>query len=192
MWSRDHRTALRCTRLAIVRLAIIAGAASLLTGCFEPLYSSHLSVGGESIKDKLAEVQIAPIPTRQGTPQARLAVGMHNALQFDLDGGVDPTAPTHRLDLTVAQGGFTVIIDPSSGRPTAQVAGVQVSYQLVEIATGKVVLKDSTFANVDYDSPGPEQRFAVQRAQRDAEDRAVQTAADTIRNRLASYFVAGT
>jgi LPS-assembly lipoprotein len=53
-------------------------------------------------------------------------------------------------------------------------------------------LHDSTFANVDYDSPGQEQRFAIQRAQRDAEDRAVQTAADTIRNRLASYFVAGT
>lgn len=192
MWWRDHRTALRCTRLAIVRLATIAGAASLLAGCFEPLYSSHPSVGGESIKDKLAEVQIAPIPTRQGTPQARLAVGMHNALQFDLDGGAGPTAPTHRLDLTVSQGGFTVLIDPSSGRPTAQVAGVKVSYQLVEIATGKVVLTDSTFANVDYDSPGQEQRFAIQRAQRDAEDRAVQTAADTIRNRLASYFVAGT
>ena len=40
--------------------------------------------------------------------------------------------------------------------------------------------------------PAQEQRFAVQRAQRDAEDRAVQTAADAIRNRLASYFVAGT
>jgi LPS-assembly lipoprotein len=192
MWWREPRTAARGAWLAIVRLAVIMGAASLLAGCFQPLYGSHPSVGGESIKDKLAEVQLAPIPTRQGTPQARLAVGMHNALQFDLTGGAAPTAPTHRLEVTVAESGFTVIIDPSSGRPSAQVSGVSVSYQLVEIATGKVVLKDSTFANVDYDTPGPEQRFAMQRAQRDAEDRAVQTAADTIRNRLASYFVAGT
>ena len=161
-------------------------------GCFEPLYGSHPSVNGESVHDKLAEVQIAPIPARQGTPEARLAVGMHNALQFDLNGGAGANAPTHRLDLTVTQGGFTVIVDLSSGRPTAQIAGVQVSYQLVEIATGKIVLQDSTFAHVDYDSPGPEQRFAIQRAQRDAEDRAMQTAAETIRNRLASYFVAGT
>ena len=115
------------------------------SGCFEPLYGSHPSVGGESVKDKLAEVQIAPIPTRQGTPQARLAVGMHNALQFDLNGGAGASSPTHRLDVTVSEGGFTVIVDPSSGRPTAQVAGVQVSYQLVEIATGKVVLKDTDF-----------------------------------------------
>jgi LPS-assembly lipoprotein len=191
MWWLDQ-TVTRAARRAAVRLGVIFAAAALLAGCFEPLYGSHPSVGGESVRDKLAEVQIAPIPTRQGTPQARLAVGLHNALQFDLNGGSGANAPTHRLDLNVAQTGFTVLVDPSSGRPTAQVAGVQVSYQLVEIATGKVVLQSSTFANVDYDAPGSEQRFAVQRAQRDAEDRAVQTAADTIRNRLASYFVAGT
>jgi LPS-assembly lipoprotein len=192
MWSLDYRVAARAARFAAVRFGVIVGAASLLAGCFQPLYGSHPSVGGDSVKDKLAEVQIAPIPMRQGTPQARLAVGVHNALQFDLTGGAGTNAPTHRLDLTVSQSGFTVLVDPSSGRPTAQVAGVQVTYQLVEIATGKVVLQDTTFTNVDYDAPGSEQRFAVQRAQRDAEDRAVQTAADTIRNRLASYFVAGT
>ena len=49
-----------------------------------------------------------------------------------------------------------------------------------------------SLAHVDYDVPGAEQRFAKQRAQRDAEDRAVHVVAETIRNRLASYFVAGT
>jgi LPS-assembly lipoprotein len=34
--------------------------------------------------------------------------------------------------------------------------------------------------------------MAGQRAARDAEDRATQVIAETIRNRLASYFVAGT
>ena len=187
MWWREHRAALNFTRLAVV-----LGAAGLVAGCFQPLYSRNPSVGGDSVKDKLAEVQIGPIPTRQGTPQARLAVGMHNALEFDLTGGSGTNAPTHRLDVTVVPKGFTAIVDPASGRPSAQVAGVAVNYQLVEIATGKVVLKDRAYANVDYDSPGPEQRFATQRAQRDAEDRAVQTAAEAIRNRLASYFVAGT
>ena len=85
-----------------------------------------------------------------------------------------------------------MIVDPISGRPTAQVDGVSANYQLVEIATGKIVVKDVTSAHVDYDTPGPQQRFALQRAQRDAEDRAVQVVAETIRNRLASYFVAGT
>jgi len=184
MWSRESAR--------LIRLAAALGGAALLAGCFEPLYGSRPSVDGESVHDKLAEVQLAPIPLRQGTPQARIAVGMHNALQFDLNGGAAPTAPTHRLDVSVTTSGFTVIVDVASGRPTAQVAGIVASYQLVEIATGKVVLKDTASTNVDYDVPGSEQRFAVQRAQRDAEDRAVLMAAETIRNRLASYFVAGT
>jgi len=176
----------------MARLAIVLAAASLVAGCFEPLYGTRPSAEGDSVHDKLAEVQIAPIPARQGTPQARLAVGMNNALQFDLNGGAAPVSPTHRLDVTLQTTGFTVIVDVQSGRPTAQVSGVTATYRLVEIATGKVVLQDSSTANVDYDPPGSEQRFAIQRAERDAEDRAVQMAAEAIRNRLASYFVAGT
>ena len=55
-----------------------------------------------------------------------------------------------------------------------------------------MVLNDSAQAHVDYDIPGSQQRFAGQRARRDAENRAIQVVADAIRNRLASYFVAGT
>ncbi len=85
-----------------------------------------------------------------------------------------------------------MIVDVASGRPTAEVDGVTANYQLMEIATGKIVLKDTAFAHVDIDAPGPQQRFATQRARRDAEDRAVEAVAEAIRNRLASYFVAGT
>ena len=187
MWWRNDKTAARSARLALA-----LGAAGLVAGCFEPLYGTRPSVDSESVHDKLAEVQLAPIPARQGTPQARLAVGMHNALQFDLSGGAAPSSPTHRLDVNVSTTGFTVIVDVTSGRPTAQVAGIAANYQLVELATGKVVLKDTTFTNVDYDVPGSEQRFAVQRALRDAQDRAVLMAAEAIRARLASFFVAGT
>jgi len=187
MWWSDHRAAVRWTRLTVV-----LGAAGLLAGCFEPLYGSRPSVDAESVHDKLAAVQLPPIVARQGTPQARIAVGMHNALQFDLNGGAAPTTPTHRLEVKVTTTGFTVIINTVSGRPTAQIAGVSASYELVEIATGKVVLHDTASANVDYDVPGSQQRFASARAERDAEDRAVQMAAEAIRNRLASYFIAGT
>jgi LPS-assembly lipoprotein len=174
------------------RLSVVVMAAGLLAGCFEPLYGSRPSADSESVHDKLANVLLAPIPARQGTPASRLAVGMHNALQFDLNGGAGAAAPTHRLEVVVSETVLSVVVDVASGRPTAQVDGVAVSYQLVEIATGKTVLKDTTYAHVDTDAPGSQQRFAQQRAQRDAEDRAIQLAAETIRNRLASYFVAGT
>jgi LPS-assembly lipoprotein len=188
MWWREHSESAR--RLA--RLAVVLGAAGLVAGCFQPLYSKNPTPGADSVHDKLAEVDIAPIPSRQGSPESRLAVGMHNALQYNLNGGAGANAPTHRLEVTITATQVSVIVDVVSGRPTAEVDGVTAHYQLVEIATGKIVLRDTTFAHVDTDAPGSEQRFAQQRAQRDAEDRAVQGVAEAIRNRLASYFVAGT
>ena len=176
----------------LTRLAVVLAAAGLLAGCFEPLYGRNPSVGDDSVRDKLAEIVIAPIPLRQGTPQARIAVAIRNALQFDLNGAAGAIAPTHRLDVTVTPTGVTVSIDPVTGRPQEEIGGVNATYQLVEIATARFVLTDSTFAHVDDDIPGSQQRFAKQRALIDAEDRAAKMAAEAIRNRLASYFVAGT
>ena len=187
MWWPDRGLGLRA-----MRLAVVLGAASLVAGCFEPLYGSRPSVNAESVHDRLGEVEIPPIPARQGTAQSRLAVDLRNALQFGLNGGAVPTAPTHRLLISVDTSLITVMVDQASGRPTEQVSGVRAFYQLVEIATGKVVLKDFATTEVDTEAPGSQQRFAQLRAQRDAEDRAVVLAAEKIRNRLASYFVAGT
>jgi len=192
-WSEHRGIGRRAARPAwLGRLAVALAAASLVGGCFEPLYGSRPSLDAESVHDKLTAVEIPAINARKGTPAARIAVGMHNALQFDLNGGSGTNTPTHRLVVTVSTGQMTIIVDITSGRPDAQVDSVVAAYQLVEIATGKVVVKGDTFAHVDYDIPGAAQRFAKQRAQRDAEDRAVQVCAEAIRNRLASYFIAGT
>jgi len=178
--------------LAVI-VAMILAMAGLTAGCFEPLYGrSVASPDSESVRDKLAQIDIPIIPTRQGSPAARIAVSMRNALQYDFNGGAGANAPTHRLTMTVAPTSLSVIVDVASGRPTAEVDGVVVYYQLTEIATGKIVLKDIASQNVDTDAPGSQQRFAQQRAKRDAEDRAVTAVAEAIRNRLASYFVAGT
>ena len=184
----------RPRRRGLIRLAAVLAAASLTAGCFEPLYGTHGSVGGvpDSVHTKLSAVDVVTIKAPLGSPVERIAVGMRNALQFDLHGGAGVTAPTHRLVVNVGTTQWTVVIDPISGRPDAQVDSVVAYYNLIEIATGKVVVTDTTFAHVDYDIPGREQRFAKQRAQRDAEDRATQVVAEAIRNRLASYFYAGT
>jgi LPS-assembly lipoprotein len=189
MWwrERDHKMRL------VARLGALCAIAGLLAGCFQPLYGRNPAVADESVHDKLGEVLLAPIPARQGTPQARLAVAVRNALQYDLNGAGGAISPTHRLEVVVTPVDITVTIDPVTGRPTEEIGGLTATYQLVEITTGKIVVKDSTFAHVGYDIPGTgEQRFAKQRSQLDAQDRAAHVAADAIRNRLASYFVAGT
>jgi LPS-assembly lipoprotein len=188
MWWHEQAMTLR--RLA--RLAVMLASASLVGGCFEPLYGTGPSIESETVHDKLTAVEIPPIPAPRGQPAARLAVELRNALQFELNGGAGANAPTHQLKISITTAVSSVIVDVTSGRPDAQLESVVANYSLVEIATGKVVLTDTTFAHVDYDIPGSAQRFAAQRAQRDAEDRATGVVADTIRNRLASYFVAGT
>src|SRR5580704_3991503 len=191
MWWSEPSAAVRFAR-PVARVAIVLAAAGLLAGCFQPLYGRGPSADAESVHDKLAEVEIPPIAARQGTPESRLAVAMRNALQYDFNGAAGANAPTHRLIVLLAPTETSVTVDITSGRPTAEVDGIRANYQLVEIATGKIVVKDVTSARVDVDAPGSQQRFALQRARRDAEDRAIQLVAETIRNRLASYFVAGT
>jgi LPS-assembly lipoprotein len=178
--------------LSGVMIAALA-VAGLVAGCgFQPLYGRNPSVDDKSVSDRFAEVLVAPIPKRQGSPQARVAVAIQKALEFDLNNGAPPVTPTHRLEVVVTPSDITTYTDPVTGRPQEGMGGLTASYQLVEIATAKIVLKDSTFARVGYDIPGSQQRFAAARAQLDAEDRAANVAAEAIRNRLASYFVAGT
>jgi LPS-assembly lipoprotein len=175
--------------------AHVAGAAccgagrggGLTAGCWQPLYSAHPVPGGEGVQDKFASVDIPPIIAPKGTPTERVAVGMFNALQFQA-----VFAPAYQLKVIVSSSQFTAYIDPVSGRPDSSIEIVVASYQLIELTTGKMVLNDANYTHVDYDNPGSQQRFAGQRARRDAEDRAIQVAAEAIRNRLASYFVAGT
>src|SRR5580700_2090831 len=176
----------------VARLAIVLAAAGLTAGCFQPLYGTQPSAATDSVRDKLAQVDVPTIPAPKGQPAARIAVELRNSLQYGLNGAAGANAPTYTLKVNVAVSALSVIVDITSGRPDAQVASIQASYQLIEMATGKTVLTDSTFAHVDYDIPGAAQRFAAQRAQRDAEDRATEVVSDAIRNRLTSYFVAGT
>jgi LPS-assembly lipoprotein len=176
----------------LVRLSVVLAAAGLTAGCWQPLYGTPPTANGQGVQDKFAAVEIPTIAAPKGTPVERVAVSLRNALQFDLHNGDNAFAPIYRLQVNVSNSQFTAYLDPTSGRPNTQIEIVRASFQLIELATGHTVVSDNTFAHVDYDIPGSQQRFAGQRARRDAEDRAVQIAAEAIRNRLASYFVAGT
>jgi LPS-assembly lipoprotein len=177
----------------LVRLAVVLALGVLTGACFQPLYGNQTISAGDSVRDKLSAIQISDIPAPNGTPTARLAVALRNALMSDLNGGANPISPLYRLDIRITGAGSTsVIVDVSSGRPDSELEAVNASFSLTEIESNKVVLSDSTFARASYDIPGGAQRFARQRAGRNAEDRAVELVAQHIRNRLASFLVAGT
>jgi len=183
---------MRVGTFRLIRLVAPFAALGLLAGCFQPVYGDLSFGGGPNIRSQLATVDVSQIPAAAGTPESRIAVNTRNALVFGLSGGENPKVPRYRLNIQLASTRETVIVDLTSARPELENFGLNATYTLTEVGSGKVVVNDVTFARVTYDIPGEEQRFAQVRGLRDAENRAAEVIADAIRTRLASYFVAGT
>jgi LPS-assembly lipoprotein len=174
---------------------MVIGLAAVTAGCFQPLYGERSTTavpGGPNIQEALSGVEVEKIPAGGGSPEERIAVEVQNDLIFSLTGGGTANYATHKVRVRISSTRLSVIVDTRSARPDVENYGLNATYELVDLKTGKVVLKDQTFSRVSYDIPGQQQRFARQRGLRDAENRAAQTLAENIRNRLASFFVAGT
>jgi LPS-assembly lipoprotein len=176
-------------RLA-ARLSVIAVLAALTAGCFHPMYAEHTD-GSPALRDKLMGVELLPIDKPNASRDARIGVEIRNALAFKLYGGATGAPPTHQLRIRFSTTRSSLMLDPNTALPSNESYGIDASYQLIEVATGKTVLNANTFARTSYDIPGQFQRFARSRAYRDAEDRAAQQIADNINTRLASFFYSG-
>jgi LPS-assembly lipoprotein len=137
-------------------------------------------------------VELPPIDKPNASRDARIGVEVRNALAFKLYGQATGMPPTHRLVIRFGTSRSSLMVDPTTALPSSENYGIDAQYNLVEIATNKSVMSGTTFSRVSYDIPGYLQRFARQRALRDAEDRAAQEIAENIQTRIASYFVAGT
>ena len=148
--------------------------------------------GGSPLGTALAQVQIERIDAPNGTPEARMAVELQNQLDFELNGGGGLISPTHRIKVRMTAQRSSIITDVTTGRVLSEITGIDASFTLTELATGKAVMAGRTFTRVSSDYPGQQQRFARLRARLDAEDRAAKVIAENIRTRLASFFVAGT
>jgi LPS-assembly lipoprotein len=173
------------------RLVAVAALAGLTAGCFQPMYAEHAD-GTPGLRDKLMGIELPPVDKPNASPEARIGVDIRNALAFKLYGTATGTAPTHKLVLRFQTSRSSLIVSQTTGLPTTENVGVDVQYNLVELATNKSVMTGTTFARTSYDIPGSYQRFARQRAFRDAEDRASEEVAEKIKTRLAAYFTAGT
>ncbi|WP_441244229.1 LPS assembly lipoprotein LptE [Tardiphaga sp. 768_D3_N2_1] len=173
------------------RLMVVATLAALTAGCFQPMYAER-NDGKPGLREKLQGVEVPPLEYPNASPQARVGVSIRNALMFKMYGSATGLPPTYQLKIRFNPSRTSLIVDPNTALPTSENYGIDATYGLIEIATGKQVLTGSTFSRVTYDIPGQLQRFARARAYRDAEDRAAAEIADNINTRLASFFYAGT
>src|SRR4029453_2115849 len=178
------------TRIA-VRLIAVAALAALTAGCFQPMYAER-NDGKPGLREKLMGVEIPPVDKPNASREARIQVEIRNALAFKLYGNATGMASTHRLGLRFTTSRSSLMLDPNTALPSSENYGIDAQYNLIDLATNKSVMTGTTFSRVSYDIPGTLQRFARQRALRDAEDRAAQEIAENIQTRLASFFVAGT
>jgi LPS-assembly lipoprotein len=175
-----------------LRIAAVIGLGALNAACFQPLYASRTFTGEKSVGGALAQVQIERIDAPNGTPESRIAVELQEALKLEINGSEGLISPTHALKLRMVVGRSSIITDVTTGRVLAEITGIDAYFALTELATGKVVMRGSTSTRVSSQYPGQQQRFARVRARVDAENRATKVVAENVRNRLASYFVAGT
>src|SRR4051812_18806532 len=172
------------------RLLVIAALSALTAGCFQPMYAAHTD-GTPALREKLLGVDLPPVDKPNGSRDARLGVEIRNALAFKLYGAATGMPPTHKLVIRFTTTRSSLILDPTTALPSIENYGIDTQYNLIEIVSNKSVMTGSTFSRVSYDIPGQLQRFARQRAFRDAEDRAAQEIAENIQTRLASYFTVG-
>ena len=171
------------------RFAVLA-LAGLTAGCFQPLYGDH-PAGGPALVSKMASVKVGVIDAPNGSRIARVGNEVRDELIFGLTGGSEPPQQVYRIDIKLTSTQQQVIVDVDTARPEVQDYGIDATFTLVDLKTGKPLISGRTFSRVTFNIPGQEQRFAGARGQRDAENRAAKVIAENIRNRLASFFVAG-
>jgi LPS-assembly lipoprotein len=172
------------------RLLVVAALGALTAGCFQPMYAAHTD-GTPALREKLMGVDLPPVDKPNGSRDARLGVEIRNALAFKLYGAAVGMPPTHKLVIRFTTSRSSLILDPATALPSIENYGIDAQYNLIEIVTNRSVMTGSTFSRVSYDIPGQLQRFARQRAFRDAEDRACAEIAENIQTRLASFFTVG-
>lgn len=175
-----------------IRFAAAAAMAAAAAGCFSPMYAQRPVNGAPSLSDALAAVDVKQIDAPNGTALARIAVETRNELLFGITGGAGSAPATHRLNIRLVPSNTAIILDIFTNRPEFENFGLDASYTLTEIVTGKSVLRANAAARVTYAIPGQQQRFARNRGMHDAESLAAKQIAEQIKSRLASYFVAGT
>jgi LPS-assembly lipoprotein len=180
-----------CSRQHAGRLVMVAILAAFTAGCFQPMYAERAD-GKPALRERLQGVEVPQLNYPNASREARVGLGIRNALMFNMYGDGAGGPPTHRLLMKLTTARNSIIVDNLTSLPEVENYGIDVTYELKDNATDKTVLTATTFARVSYDIPGQEQRFAKSRGLRDAEDRAAKTIADNITTRLASFFYAGT
>jgi LPS-assembly lipoprotein len=159
-------------------LAALAATVLGLAACqVRPLYGAGPQ--GASPQHELPAIAVDPPVTRQEQL-------FRNALNFGLQGGAGAAPARYHLIYRLTIRETDIAVERRTGRPSAYQLNGSVSVLLRDIATGEEILGTSVTAIDSYNRSS--QSFANVRAERDAEERLVETLAQLVEARLAAFF----
>ena len=186
MWSANDQTRGRSMRTNSRRSTIgvvVACAAMpmLAAGCgdggFRPLYASPAVVGTD-VNERLAQVDIAPIPGRVGQR-------LRNELIYQSTGGDLPLQPEYRLNIVIRES-ITATLVRVDGDSLGSTYNLDASFTLVRMSDKTVILEGKSFGRAPFQRF--DSVFANVRARQDAENRAARTVGDELKSRLAAFL----
>ncbi len=169
---------LRLSRLAAALMVLAVSA--VLAGCnVRPLYGT--APDGSSTRTDLAGINVVPASGRVGQQ-------VRNDLLFQLNGGT-PGPTAYQVDLNVNTSSSGIIVRRVGGQPQARNVRVQADFRLRQAGGEDVLFSGRVTRFAAFDRS--DQRFANDRAQLDAENRAAREVAEEIRLRLAAFVASG-
>lgn len=160
-------------------LALLVAATPALSACgssgFQPLYAR----GPESVGQRLAQVDISPIPGRVGQR-------IRNELIFQHTGGGAAPAPVYRLNVVLREALHTTLVQ-TDGTSRGQIYLVEASFRLVDVKNPRRILfEGSSFARAAFERF--DSIYSNVRAREDAENRAAVTIAEDLKTRVATFL----
>ena len=168
--SVSRRFALRVLGVGLVG-ASLAGCGS---GGFQPLYGSL----GANADIKMTQVEFTAIPGRNGQR-------IRNELLFKAYGGGTGAPAKYRLDVAIKESSQSTLV-LRDGTSAGQVFQIDARFQLVDIATKKVMLEGLSQSRASYERFA--NAFSNVRAGDEAQERASKTIATDLKARLAAFL----
>lgn len=182
--SRQRSPALRSRRLAVFACMVMGGLVSAAcsdgTG-FRPMNAS-VGFGGTGALEKLATVDVAPIPGRVGQR-------IRNELIYQSTGGGEAAPPQYRLEVAIRESVTSTLVN-EDGNAAGQIFNLDAAYRLIRISDKSVVAEGKSYSRAGFERGVPSEEntsrsvFANVRAREDAENRAAKTLADELKVRL--------
>ncbi|WP_068084425.1 LPS assembly lipoprotein LptE [Polycladidibacter stylochi] len=171
--------------------AVVFGVLSLTACQFRPLYgelptSNQTGKATGTVQQELASVDIAISSYASASGIDRATQVMKNELTYGFRGAHPLTHKKYDLKIQADKIISSVGVQALADVPSAYSLTINTSFILVDSQTEKTLYTGRSFAEASYDFSS--QRFANERAERNAEDRAVKVVAKDIQVRLASYF----